>query len=516
MDASPSAAAVDRAGSWWRRPLVASCAGLALHLAYPRPGWDLLGWVSLAPVLALAATAPSVRCAMVEGWVAGCAFFIPLLRWLTHTMTTFSSLNLPLAALVVVALSVYLALYWALVAGAVAWTARGLGVGALWLAPVFWVAAELGRAHILSGFPWGLAGYVPYRRLALIQLAAWTGVYGVSFLVVLVNAVIAWTALRGRPATVLAGVAVIGAALGGAVMVGEAHLAANGAARVPRVPVALVQGNIAQAVKWSAAYRAETLQTYADLTRAAAPGSRLVVWPEAAVPAYLRFEPQVLAWITALAAQTATPMLVGAPDARPEGRVTRYLNSAFLVDEEGLHGRYDKIHLVPFGEYVPLKRLLFFVEAIAADIGDFTPGPGPVVFPLGATPFGTVICYEVIFPDLFRQFVAEGASFMTNITNDAWFGDSGGPLQHLAMVPLRAVENDVAVVRAANTGVSAVILPSGAIASELPLDRRGFLRGDVPARAGGTFYTRYGDVFAGTCAALSAAAVLAPLRRRRA
>ena len=179
------------------------------------------------------------------------------------------------------------------------------------------------------------------------------------------------------------------------------------------------------------------------------------------------------------------PLLVGVPDAETDGRRVRYLNSAFLVESAGLRARYDKMHLVPFGEYVPLKRLLFFVEAIAAEIGDFTPGRQVTILPLEGTPFGTVICYEVIFPGLFRRFVAEGASFMTNITNDAWFGDSGGPLQHLAMVPLRAVENRIAIVRAANTGVSAFVAPDRRDPAH-PAPRRARHapgRGAAPARA---------------------------------
>jgi apolipoprotein N-acyltransferase len=277
------------------------------------------------------------------------------------------------------------------------------------------------------------------------------------------------------------------------------------------VRVAVVQGNIPQAVKWDAAFKAETLSIYGELTRAAAPGSQLVVWPEAAMPAYVRFEPGALRWLTDLAADVRVPLLVGVPDAEQDGRRVRYLNSAFLVESTGLRGRYDKMHLVPFGEYVPLKRLLFFVEAIAAEIGDFTPGRQVAIFPLEGAPFGTVICYEVIFPDLFRRFVAEGASFMTNITNDAWFGDSGGPVQHLAMVPLRAVENRIAIARAANTGISAFVLPSGAIESTLPLGERGTLRAELPLRQGHTFYTRFGDVFAYACAALTAAALLGGL-----
>jgi apolipoprotein N-acyltransferase len=491
-------------GEGARRLAVAAGAGFALHLAYPWPGWDLLGWVAVAPVLALAVTAPSARQAAGEGWVAGACFFVPLLRWLTHTMTTFSTLSPPLAVLVLVGLAGYCALYWGGVAAALWWTGRRLGPGALWLAPAFWVTAELGRTHLLSGFPWGLLGYVPYRRLTLIQLAAWTGVYGVSALLVLVNVAVAWVLVRRTRRAAGAALAVGLLAVSGAWAVGRAHQAAGAATTVP---VAIVQGNIDQGVKWDSAFRTQTFRIYDTLTREVAPGRRLVVWPEAAVPVYLRYDPAAIRWLTGLAAEVEVPLLVGAPDAFQEGRVTRYLNSAFLVRGQGLQDRYDKMHLVPFGEYVPLKGVLFFVQAIAAQIGDFSPGPRRVIFPLDGAPFGTVICYEVIFPDLFRRFVAEGASFMVNITNDAWFGDSGGPLQHLAMVPLRAAENGVAVVRAANTGVSALVAPAGSIEAELPLGRRGTLAVNVPLRRTTTFYTRAGDVFAYGLCLLSAAAL---------
>ncbi len=508
----PVAAGDARSAERARRLVVAAVAGFAMHLAFPRPGWDLLGWVALAPVLALAVTAGTPRRALLEGWVAGLAFFLPLMRWLTHTMTTFSQMTMPVAVLVLLALAGYLALFWGGVAWGLAWLRGRLGAGVLWLAPGLWVAGELARTYLLSGFPWGLLGYVPSRRLLVIQIAAWTGVYGVSALLVLVNTALAWTAVERRWRAAAAALSLAGAAVAGTLLVGHAHLAPVDA---PTMPIAVVQGNIPQAVKWDAGFKAETLRIYGELTRAAAPGSRLVVWPEAAVPAYVRFEPGALRWLTDLAAGVRVPLLVGVPDAETDGRRVRYLNSAFLVESSGVRARYDKIHLVPFGEYVPLKRLLFFVEAIAAEIGDFTPGRQVTILPLEGTPFGTVICYEVIFPGLFRRFVAEGASFMTNITNDAWFGDSGGPLQHLAMVPLRAVENRIAIVRAANTGVSAFVLPSGAIQSTLPLGVRGTLRGEVPLRRGYTFYARFGDVFAYACAAMSGAALVGGLAAGR-
>jgi apolipoprotein N-acyltransferase len=495
------------------RLAVAAAAGFVFHLAYPRPGWDLLGWVGLVPVLVLAATAPSPGRAFVEAWVAGWAFFVPLLRWLTHTMTTFSTLSWPLAVLVLLLLSAYLALFWGAVAWLVAALASSTGQRALWLAPAFWVAGELARTHLLGGFPWGLLGYVPYRRLGIIQVAAWTGVYGVSALLVLVNAAVAWTLIRHTSRAVAVSAVVAALSLGGALALAEGVGPAP--AEAP-IRVALVQGNIEQAIKWNRAFQQETLRIYAQLTREAAPESRLVVWPEAAVPAYVRHEPWVLAWLAALARDVERPLLVGAPDAVVDGgRATRYLNSAFLVRDRGIEARYDKMHLVPFGEYVPLKRLLFFVEAIAAEIGDFTPGREAVIFPLDGAPFGTVICYEVIFPGLVRRFVSEGARFMVNITNDAWFGDSGGPLQHLAIVPLRAVENGVAIVRAANTGVSALVSPRGEIGPTLGLFRRGVLSVDVPLSRSQTFYTRYGDLFAYAMSAVTAAALVAGVLARR-
>ena len=233
----------------WRRLAVAAVAGAAMHLAFPRPGWDLLGWVALAPVLALAATARTPGRAFLEGWVAGLAFFLLLMRWLTHTMTTFSTMPMPVAVLVVVAMAAYLGLFWGGVAWAVAWLGRRMGPRALWLAPALWVTGELLRTYLLSGFPWGLLGYVPSRRLLVIQIAAWTGVYGVSALLVLVNTALAWAAVERRGRATAGALVVAGVAVAGALLVGRAHLAPIDA---PAVPVAVVQGNIPQDVKWDA------------------------------------------------------------------------------------------------------------------------------------------------------------------------------------------------------------------------------------------------------------------------
>jgi apolipoprotein N-acyltransferase len=185
----------------------------------------------------------------------------------------------------------------------------------------------------------------------------------------------------------------------------------------------------------------------------------------------------------------------------------RHFNSAFLLTEQGIAARYDKIQLVPFGEYVPLAWVLGFVKGWAEFISELEPGTVRRVFRLEPAPFGVVICYEGLFPELFRQFVANGAQYMVNMTNDAWFGKTSGPWQHLGVLPLRAVENRLAIARAANTGVSAVIEPTGRIRQTLGLFERGVIRGRLMERTRTTFYTRYGDVFAYACLGLSVLAL---------
>jgi apolipoprotein N-acyltransferase len=206
-----------------------------------------------------------------------------------------------------------------------------------------------------------------------------------------------------------------------------------------------------------------------------------------------------------LSAVIGVPILVGSLDRRddPGGQ---FLNSAFLLSGQGITGKYDKIHLVPFGEYVPLAGLLGFVKGWAEFISEFGVGEVETVFPLPGAPFGTVICYEVIFPELFRGFVVRGASFMANITNDAWFGETSGPWQHLGTLPLRAVEHRVAIARAANTGVSAFVAPTGRIEPIIPLLERGVLARRIPLRTRSTLYTRLGDWLVYLSAALGVAA----------
>jgi apolipoprotein N-acyltransferase len=263
------------------------------------------------------------------------------------------------------------------------------------------------------------------------------------------------------------------------------------------VTVALVQGNIAQALKWDPTRQLENLVTYQRLSLMAALERQpaLIVWPETAVSFSLD-DPRRREPVLAVARAAETPLVVGAPHVdRATGRV---FNSAFLVDATGVvAGRYDKVQLVPFGEYVPLRRLLFFADwFVTGGIGEFTPGPAVKLFTSPAGRFGVTICYEAIFPELVRLAFADGAEFLVNITNDAWFGRTAAPYQHLAMATVRAVENQAYVVRAANTGISAIIAPDGRIVQASGLFTREVVTGTIAPRSRTTFYTRYGDVFA--------------------
>lgn len=490
----------------------AVAGGVALALAFPGPDWSGAAWVALAPLLATAVQ-QRPRAALATGWAAGTVFFLLLLRWLDFTFQRFSAIPWPLTWGPLGLLAAYCGLYAGLVAAAVAWLARRRGAGrALLVAPALWVAGEWVRGWLMGGFPWGLLGYSQHRQLAVIQIAELGGVYAVSAVLVAANAALAGlAALERRPALAGAGLAalLVGATLG----FGAWRLAA--APAPGEATVAIVQPSIDQPLKWDPGHAAETLRIHLRLTEEA--GRRrpaLVVWPETAVPTLLRRDPLLVRHLGTLASSLGTTLVVGSLDA-DGAPPTAVRNSVFLVDGAGLGARYDKIQLVPFGEYVPLAAAIGFVRGWAQFISELEPGTSAVVFPGPPAPFGVVICYEGIFPELVRRFVRGGARLMVNVTNDGWFGRTSGPLQHLAMAPLRAVEHRTAVVRAANTGVSAFIAPTGAVTVRLGLYERGTLVSGVPLRARETLYTRYGDWVAYAGVGLSGLALAAGAAGRR-
>ncbi len=480
-------------------------AGAALALAFPRVDWSGAAWVALAPVFILALTR-TPRDALAWSWLAGFVFFLLLLRWLNFTFSVYSVIPWPLTWAPTALLAGYCGLWTGLVGGVVSWLGRRLGRGwALLVLPFLWVAAEWARGHLLGGFPWGTLGYSQYRQLVVIQIAELAGVWGVSFVIAAANAALAGAVLLERWRG-LGGLGLATLLVAATLAFGTWRLAEP--APAGELEVVVMQPAIEQPLKWNANHTAATLAIYGELTRAAARQKPdLIVWPETASPTILREDAELLGALRDLAETWRVPLLVGTIDATRGPAGPELYNTAFLVTERGIVNRYDKIHLVPFGEYVPLSGVIGFVRDWAEFISELTPGSRAVVFPGPPAPFGVVICYEGVFPALVRRFVRGGARLMVNMTNDAWFGRTSGPLQHLAMYPFRAVEHRTAVVRAANTGVSAFVAPTGDIVEAMGLFERGNLIGRVPLRVRETLYTRFGDWLAWMALGISGAAL---------
>jgi apolipoprotein N-acyltransferase len=281
--------------------------------------------------------------------------------------------------------------------------------------------------------------------------------------------------------------------------------------------VKLIQPNIEQAVKWDPAYQDDTLKVLESLSLAGASDSpELIVWPEAATPFYFQLKEAYATRVVNIIRQArAHYLLFGSPAFTVERSEIKYHNSAFLVSSQGeVLGRYDKMHLVPFGEYVPLQKLLFFVHKMVEDIGDFSPGGQPGVLSFQGKSLGVLICYEIIFPELARQCVQKGSSFLVTITNDAWFGKTSAPYQHNSMATLRAVENRVFVARAANTGITSLIDPTGKIVSATGLFTPAAVTGKIQLVKISTLYNRYGDIFVVICSVVSFLLLLGCLIKR--
>lgn len=506
-------------GSITRRDyLLAVVSGVLLALSFPKAELSFLSWIAFVPLF-VACGQKSARKAARLGFVAGVAAYAGILYWINIVVTTYGKLPLPVSILVYLMLVVYLAAFFAVLCYLMR-RAEERGIPVVLSFPILWVGLEYLRSFLLTGFPWASLGYSQYRILPLIQVADLTGVYGISFLIALANAV-AFLLLKrfagkgSESVYALRSTVVLILMLAAVLVYGSIRLRApeTGAP----VKVSLIQGNIDQGIKWDPAFMEATIAIYERLTRqAAAAGTDLVVWPESAAPFFFQEESPESYRIRALAKGIQGALLFGSPAYEDgEGR-RRYFNSAFLVSPQGnVLGRSDKVHLVPFGEYVPLARLLPFVHKLVAGVGDFSPGESITPLDTSKGKVGVLVCFEGIFPDISRSYVRAGAGMLVNITNDAWYGRSSAPYQHLSMSVLRAVENRVPLVRAANTGITAIIDRNGRISQSTGLFQEAYLNGLVRPGAGGTVYTRFGDVFAIICLAASALIAAAGFRKKK-
>jgi apolipoprotein N-acyltransferase len=465
----------------------------------------------------------STRRALVLGLLAGGVYFSVTLYWLVETMTTFGGLSPAVAVLAAFLLVAYLSLFPAMCAAVVARCARGMGpVAAICAAPA-WVATELGRQYVWDGFPWALLGYSQITWLSIAQLASVTGVYGLSFLLALTGAAAAYLIVANdrRSLAIAIGVAVfaVACAAWGRMRINDGSLSSAGTP----VRVAVLQANIAQEDKWNPSLADRITNRYIDMTRQAlARGATFIIWPESSTPFY--FEQDLLRGpaIRRLAVEGKATLLIGSDQVEPvraepnrEKPEERVYNAAFVVGPDGRTGAvYRKMHLVPFGEYVPAQRLLFFVGPIVEAVSAFAPGTEAVLLPVDGHRASTAICYEVIFPSLMRQFVVNGSELLTTITNDAWYGSSSAPYQHWDQAAMRSIENGRYLARAANTGISGFVDPYGRVLEKTPLFTQELLVADLRFVTARTIYSRFGDVAAWASLAITVAALLATARVR--
>jgi apolipoprotein N-acyltransferase len=468
-------------------------SGLALAFAFAPYDIGLVAWVALALLIG-AAVGAGWRKAFLFGLVHGIAFFGISLSWIYTVMRVHGGLSPPEAAGVFVLLIVVLSFSPGMFAAGVAWCARRSVAHACLAAPFLWVATEMWRRHALGqGFPWNLLGYAAAQHLGLLQLVSLTGIYGLSFVLAASSALIAWVLLTRTRTAWLAGI-ITGVVAVSAVLAGDLFVPQERA----DYEAVLVQTNFPQSLSYPADWmdrHAAELDEIETISAEAARRTRgIIVWPECPAPFYWQ-DPRFSARLSRLALTTATDVVAGVVNWRPgpQGALEPY-NSAVLVDSAGHRTfSYDKINLVPFGEYVPWRRWLTFVNTITAEIGDFQRGKEYSVGGLPGGSFSVFICYEAVLPDQVRQFARHGARLFINLSNDGWFGESAALEQHLAQARVRAVENRRWILRATNTGLTASIGPYGRIVAALEPDRRAALIAPYAFRDDITIYTRFGD-----------------------
>ncbi len=477
---------------------LAILSGALLALSFPRFGHPAFAWVALVPLLvALARRQPPLR-AFYLGLTTGLLYFIGTIYWTGTVVRQFGGLALPVALLAMLLLAAYLALFPALTALITARLVNKAGTRALLLMPAAWVATEYARGYLFGGFPWVPLGNSQVTVLPVAQLASVVGVYGLSALVALVNAALACAVqFRGRQRlAVVAATAALLAAVGG----WGAWRVADGALTREGTPlrVGLIPGNIAQADKWNPREARRIFTTYVAMTRdAVRRGAEFVIWPESSTPFMFEEDDIGEEELRALAREVRVPMLFGSDQVDRSGSTLRLYNAAFLVTATGETAAvYRKMHLVPFGEYIPGKQLLYFVSPLVERMAEFAPGASMVVLPVGEHKINTAICYEVVFPSLIREAVLDGSQLLTTITNDGWYGYSSAPYQHFALASMRAIEQGRYLARAANTGISGVVDPYGRVVQQSAIFEQTGLVETVRILNGRTIYSRIGDTIA--------------------
>ena len=496
-------------------------------LIFPKPALYLLSWVSLAPLIyaILKCREQDVTLALADGglflapatawqgfllgYVSGVIWYLGSCYWVFYVMHVYGGIPVATSLILLLMYALYLALYHGLFGFLLALIAarrNGFSLRALVFTPFIWVGIELARTYI-TGFPWDLLGTTQIDNVPLSRVATFTGVYGLSFEIVLVNTAVAAAFLvpHARRKVLLTAALAAAIALHAGKLVKPAALPASDGATLVQADVPILDSGV-----WTLDYLTQTLDSLAALSvppqhnKPGTPG--LILWPESPAPFFVT-DLHVRSTVANVARTTNSYIIAGSLGIEHTGEPNRqpdiYNSAAVIAPDGAWTARYDKIHLVPFGEYVPFEKLFSFASGLTHQIGTFARGTSRLPLQVGDTRIGTFICYESIFPNEVRQFAKNGAELFVNISNDGWYGEGGASWQHLNQARMRAVENYRWLLRDTNTGITAVIDPLGRVVAEAPRNQRTQLQAAYSLEETTTFYTRHGDWFPVTCAIIT-------------
>jgi len=499
------------------RFLLAAISGVLFAFAFPNVAIGWLIFVALLPLFVAAARARSKWEAFFVGWTSQTIAWLLMVPWVVRVMSHYGGLPYITGVLIFIAMAMFLGLYGGLFAFVVRRIDPGASFARWLLVPLAWCAIEYARTFLFSGFPWNLiaAAIVDYTPLVLFDRVA--GPYALGMLILLPSTLAAWwieSRPRGLQSIAVTALVIIICFVWWATGLVAAKLIERPTAPRPSV-AALLQPNISQEMRWDDANLAQIFTRMTTMTDdALAHGAHVVIWPESTVPLSYARTDFYRDTIELATREHHADVILGSVAEDPSD-ATKMWNAAFLVSDGKTVGHYDKIRLVPFGEYVPLRKMLFFAHKLVRAVGEFEFGAKDT--PLaGRFRYGPAICYEVVYPQIARTQVVHGADVLVTITNDAWYDGTSAPRQHLNQARLRAVENDRYLLRAATTGISAFVDPTGRIIEELPMNRQGIIYATFETRTSETPYARMGDWFAWVaCVIVAIALAKETIQRKR-
>lgn len=470
----------------YRLPLL---SGILLIVIQPPVSLFPLAFFALIPLIG-SVDKDNLRFSFFSGYVAGVVSYLGLIYWVFIAMNRYGGISIPLSVLILFLFVLYLSCYMGFATLSCAWLEKKYSVPVSISLPLVWVLMEYARGSTVYGFPWSFLAHSQYNFLPFIQIVSITGSYFISFLIVAANVIFFsfWRKKRVSSVymTLVAVLFIVTFVYGFVVLSGKSE-------DTSLKNVTVIQGNIRQDVKWDEAFKIMTINKYIQMTLESGRASDLVVWPETAMPFIFDEEIHANKYIKDLASVMNTNLLFGTISKNAFGR---YRNASYAIGKTGdTIGVYNKVHLVPFGEYTPLVSYLPFLEKLTAAGGDFVPGDGHIPIKTDIGNIGILICYEGVFPYITNETVRQGAQVLINLTNDAWYDRTSAPYQHFAFYIFRAIETNRYLIRAANTGISAIIDPKGHVKARTPIFTEEILKGAFAMRDRKTFYTRYGDYF---------------------